>query len=116
MTRTRAPRRMTRAVLHGGTLVGGTCLAVGMALEMLGRPGTAGSLLDSGAIASGVVHLDPWAWSALGVWVVIATPIAALVTTALEFRAIGDRRAALATLTVVMLLGLSLLVGLARGG
>jgi len=105
---------MTRAVLHGGTLVGGGCLAVGMALEVLGRPGTAGSMIDPRAVASGIAGLGAWGWSSLGVWAVIATPVVALCTTALEFRLVGDRRAVLATTTVLAFLGVSLLVGLVR--
>jgi len=114
MTRARAPRRLTRGAFHVGTIVGGGCLAVAMGLEVLGRPSTPGSMLDPWLIGSGMVRLEPWAWSALGVWVVIVTPVASLVTTALEFRSIHDRRAVLATTGVLALLALSLVVGLAR--
>lgn len=114
MTRIRAPRRLSRGVLHAGTVVGGACLAMAMALEVLGRPGAAGSMLDPRSIASGMLALEPWGWSALGVWVVIATPVVALLTTALEFRSIHDRQAVLATTSVLALLALSLVVGLAR--
>jgi len=85
-----------------------------MGLEVLGRPSVTGSLLDPRSIASGIVRLEPWGWSALGVWVVILTPVVVLFTTALEFRVIGDRRAVLATTSVIALLALSLAVGLAR--
>ncbi len=114
MTRARAPRHLTQRVLHGGTLVGGVCLALGLALEVAGRPSVTGSLLDLPAIMSGVLRLDPWAWCALGVWVVIVTPVLALVTTALEFRGIGDRGAVVATTVVLALLAASLVVGMAR--
>ncbi|MBX3031695.1 MAG: DUF1634 domain-containing protein [Chloroflexi bacterium] len=122
MSRARAPRRVTRGVLHVGTLVGGACLLLALVLEVVGGPGvveasagTGSSLLDVPAIAASVVGLHPWGWSALGVWVVIATPGIALVATALEFRAIGDRWAVGATLATIALLVLSLGVGLVRG-
>ncbi len=113
--RTRASRRTTRAVFHAGTLAGGACLLLAMVLEMVGRPATTASLVDLRAIVSGVLTGDPWGWSALGVWIVIATPGVALATTALEFRAIADRWAVRATLGVLGLLALSLAVGLVRG-
>lgn len=116
MTRTRAPRRWTRAVLHAGTVVGGACLAAGMALEVVGRPGTAGSVLDPSLVASELTGLGAWGWSTLGVWVVIATPVAALGTTAFEYALIDDRRAVWATLGVLALLAVSLVVGLVRAG
>jgi uncharacterized membrane protein len=103
-------------VLHAGTFVGGACLLMGLVLEVLGRTGSTGSLLDVRSVVGGVAELDPWGWSALGVWVVIATPGVALVATASEYRSIGDRRAVAATLLVVALLVLSLAVGIARGG
>lgn len=115
MIRSRAPRRLTMRVLHVGTLVGGACLLVGLVLEVLGRPGTTGSLLDVRSVIAGAVALEPWGWSALGVWVVIATPGVALVTTAAEYRIIGDRRAVAATLVVIGMLLSSLVIGVARG-
>lgn len=120
MSRTRAPRRVTRGVLHVGTLLGGALLLVALVLEVMG-PGDAGvvvtgrSLVDVSAIMSGIAKLDPWAWSAVGVWVVIVTPGLALVTTAVEFRTIGDRWAVGATACTLALLVLSFVVGLVRG-
>ncbi|MEZ4595503.1 MAG: DUF1634 domain-containing protein [Chloroflexota bacterium] len=66
-----------------------------------GAPQHAGVDARPWIIGSGMVRLEPWAWSALGVWVVIVTPVASLVTTALEFRSIHDRRAVLATTGVL---------------
>jgi uncharacterized membrane protein len=95
-------------------------LLVALVLEVMGPRDAsvvaAGrSLVDVSAIASGVGALDPWGWSALGVWVVIVTPGLALVATAAEFRAIRDRWAVGATVCTLALLVLSFVVGLVRG-
>ena len=73
-------------------------------LELAGRPTDAGSLVDPAAITSGVLRLTSWGWASLGVWLIIATPAVALVTTATEYHAIGDRRAVWTTVAVLVVL------------
>ena len=115
MTRQRAPKRRTQLAYTSGGTLAAVCLVVAVVLELAGRPANAGSLVDPAAITSGVLRLTSWGWSALGVWIVIATPAIALATTATEYRAVGDRRATFTTVAVLMVLAVSLVVALVRG-
>ena len=102
MTRQRAPKRRTQLVYTAGGVFAGACLVVAVVLELAGRPADPGSFVDPAAITSGVVHLTSWGWASLGVWLIIATPAVALVMTATEYRAIGDRRALWTTVAVLV--------------
>lgn len=97
--------RATSAVLTGGSLSSAFCFMVAIALEILGRPTTAGTALDITAVIDSMTVPEPWGWATLGVVVVIVTPAAALVATVAEYR---GRREAWLALGVLGILAVSL--------
>ena len=92
-------------MLAVGTAVSVACFAIALVLEFLGRPEGAGSATDLGAVLRSAVALETWGWATLGTFAVIASPVAAIVATALEYRAAGDRRTALTAVGVLAILG-----------
>jgi uncharacterized membrane protein len=79
--------RLIGIVLRGGVMVSSACLAVGLLLSLLtGDGGVAGFLLNAGII------------------VLLATPLARVVVSTVQY--VGERDWAFATLTFVVLLEL----------
>jgi len=103
--------RATSATLTLGSLASAFCFLVAIVLEVLGRPTTAGSMVDVAAIARSLTAPEPWGWATLGVIVVIVTPAAGLIATLFEYR---GRREAWLALGVLGILAVSLGVALVR--
>lgn len=103
--------RGTSATLMVGTLVSATCFLVALGLEVMGRPAVTGDTLDFATVVDALLEPRPWGWATLGVICVIATPAAALVATALEYR---RRRESLLVAVVLGILALSLAIALVR--
>lgn len=108
----RAGTRGTRAVLAVGTAVSVVCFSVAIVLELLGHPDARGSATDLGAVFRSATALEPWGWATLGTFAVILSPAGAIVATAFEHAAIHDRRTALTSVAVLVVLGVSLVVSL----
>lgn len=111
-TRPVAGSRGTRAVLAIGTAASVACFAIALVLEFAGRPIGGGSATDLAAVARSTLALEAWGWATLGTFAVIAAPVAAIVATALEFLAIGDRRTAVTAGGVLVVLGTGLVLAL----
>ena len=102
-----APRRYTSAALTIGVMLAAVCFAVALAAEVVsGEPGS-GELTDFAAVLDGLLVLDPWSWAAVGVYIVVATPLLGLVVTAGEYASIGDRRAVGLAIAVIAVLAAS---------
>lgn len=104
--------RATRAVLAVGSAISVACFAIALVLEFLERPDGGGSATDPGAVLRSAIALEPWGWATLGTYAVIASPVAAIVATALEYARTGDRRTAWTAVGVLVVLGVSLAVSL----
>ena len=104
--------RATRAVLTVGTAISVGCFAIALGLEFAGRSTASGSATDLGAVGRSVLALEPWGWATLGTFGVIASPIAAIAATAVEYLRAGDRRTAWTAVGVLVVLALSLVVAL----
>ena len=111
--RPEASSRWTQRSLVVGSTVSAACFLVAIVLELLGRPDVPASF-DPATVVSSVLGLRPSGWAALGAVAVILTPALSLAATAFEYRASRDRRTLLAALAVLVILGASLAVGLAR--
>lgn len=103
--------RATSTALTAGSLVSAFCFLVAIVLEVLGRPTTAGSMVDVAAVTRSLTAPEPWGWATLGVVVVIVTPAAGLIATLFEYR---GRREAWLALGVLGILAVSLGVALVR--
>ena len=106
--------RATRRTLTGGALISGGCFTVAIILELLGGTRGAGQLTDVPGIVASVSRLEAWGWSSLGVLVIIATPVVALVATGIEYAVAHERRSAWTAVAVLCVLAISLVVALAR--
>lgn len=106
-----AGTRATSAALTIGSLVSAGCFLVAIALEVLGRPATAGDMLDMRAVIRSITAPEPWGWATLGVVIVIVTPAVGLLATVLEYR---GRREAWLALGVLGILAVSLGVAFLR--
>jgi energy-converting hydrogenase Eha subunit A len=74
----------------------------------------AGAETDPGAVVRAVTGLQPWGWATIGAFALVPTPAVALITTALEYRMVGDTRTVAAALSVLGVLAAGLLVALTR--
>jgi uncharacterized membrane protein len=109
-----APGAYTSATLTGGVIAAAVCFAIALLAELAGFALGDGAMTDLGAIVGGLLSLQPWAWAAVGAYVIVATPIVALLVTAAEYRSVGDRRAVLLAVAVLAVLGLSAVVAILR--
>ena len=80
----RAGTHATVTVLRMGTLLGAALLLGGVLLDAV-RGGGGGPAIDPTTIPAGLVALKPGAWVSAGALVLLLTPPAGLVATALEF-------------------------------
>ena len=104
----------TARVLTLGTLVSAACFMVGLALNLLAREQVSDQERGVEDVVRSALAIEPWGWSMLGVIVLLATPVAGLLATALELRRLQPRGALLA-LAVIGLLALAVLAALAAG-
>lgn len=109
-----APRRHTSATLSAGVAVAAIAFAVALLSEVAGTDAGSGEMTDLAAVLEGLLALSPWAWSSVGVYVVVLTPVAGLVVTAWEFASVGDRRTVTLALAVIGVLVVSAVVSLLR--
>ncbi len=109
-----AERRYTSATLTGGVLVAAVFFAVAIGLEVVGRAPGSGEMTDLAAVLEGLTALTPWAWAAVGAYVVVATPVAGLLVTAWEYRRSADRRTLLLAAAVLAVLAASFVVAILR--
>jgi uncharacterized membrane protein len=93
-------------VLTVGVALGAAGFLVAVAGQVLGARAHPGALTDLGAVADGLASLDPWAWATLGTFIVVLTPVAGLVATAIEYAVAEDR----GTLTLALVV-LAILIG-----
>ena len=108
----RPPHFWTRAVLSGGTLGAGACLAVGLLLSLADPARVDASPHELDRLLAGLLEPTGWAWSMLGSLLLLATPAAGLIATAAELRR-AQPLAALLALVVLAVLALALLIALA---
>ncbi len=104
--------RATRLSLAVGTTLSVVCFGVALALAFAGRPEGGGPMADLGAVIASAAALESWGWATLGTYAVIASPVAAIATTALEHARVHDRRTAWTAAAVLGILGASLAISL----
>jgi uncharacterized membrane protein len=109
-----APRRYTSAVLTTGVASAGVVFAVALVLELLGAQPGSGQMTDVGAVLEGLSALTPWAWAALGAYLVVATPAVGLLVTAWEYWSVDDRRTVWLAVAVFAVLATSAVVAILR--
>jgi len=122
LVRREAGRRLTSVVLTGGVVAAAACFVAAILVEAL--DGTAGVAAVDGAGAPGMTDLravldgllapSAWAWAALGCYLLVLTPVAGLMATAIEYYAVGDRRTVLLAAAVMAVLVLSVVVAVLR--
>jgi hypothetical protein len=106
--------RWTARVLSYGTLLSAACFLVGLLLSISARDAAGDEGQGLEAVLRSVMSLQPWGWSMLGVLVLLSTPVAGLVSTAVELRSLQPRGALLA-LAVIGLLGLAVIAAVVAG-
>jgi uncharacterized membrane protein len=94
----------TSKVLVGGTLLSVACLVIGLVLTVAGADVESEDPRRLDLVWRAVLEFEAWGWSMLGVLVLLATPAAALVASAVELRRMQPRTA------IVALIVLSILV------
>ena len=105
------PSAWTRAAYLAGTLGAAACLGAGIGLRLLGASVDEVAPFDVAGIVGSVAGLRPTGWATLGVWLLLATPVAGLCATALEARR-ADRWVGAAALAVLAVLAMSLVIAL----
>ena len=108
------PGRHTSAALTAGVAVAAVSFAVALLSEVAGAEAGGGEMTDLAAVLEGLPALSPWAWSSVGVYAVVLTPVVGLVVTAWEFASVGDRRTVVLALAVIGVLVVSAIVSLLR--
>lgn len=91
------------------------CFVVALGAEVVGVEQNAGDMTDIAAVVEGVAAFSPWAWAAVGTYVVVLTPALGLLVTAWEYAAVSDRRTVLLAIVVLAVLGVSAAVSILRG-
>lgn len=109
-----APRRYTSVVLTTGVVLAGVLFAVALGLELLGVQPGSGEMTDVVAVLEGLIALTPWAWAALGAYVVVATPVVGLLATAWEYWSVDDRGTVWLAAVVIAVLATSAVVAILR--
>lgn len=113
-TRTTAPRHLTSATLTTGVTLAAACFAIAIVAELAGFELGSGEMTDPGAIVMGLTNLTPWAWAALGAYVIVVTPVLGLLTTAWEYASVSDRRTMWLALIVLVILSASAIIAILR--
>jgi uncharacterized membrane protein len=108
-------------ILRGGVVLSATVILTGMLLLLLHPAGISGSGMSLGTfphtlgqVWSGLLALRPQAVIALGLLLLIATPVITVTTSAVAFAVERDRRFMIIALIVLAILIASLLIG--KGG
>jgi hypothetical protein len=94
----------TGRVLVGGTLLSVACLVVGLLLTVVGGDVTSEDPRRLELVLRSVLEFHPWGWSMLGVLILLATPAAGLLSSALELRASQPRTALVALIVLAVLI------------
>jgi hypothetical protein len=76
----------TSRVLLAGTWLSVACFVLGFLLTLLGGAAQDRDPRDLALVLQALLALEPWGWSMLGVLVLLATPGAGLLATAVETR------------------------------
>jgi uncharacterized membrane protein len=94
----------TSRVLVGGTLLSVACLVVGLLLTVARGDVASEDPRRLELVLRAVLDLHPWGWSMLGVLILLATPAAALASSAIELRASQPRSALVALIVLAILI------------
>ncbi len=103
----------TSRLLVGGTLLSVACLLVGLLLTLAGAGGEMSDPRRLDLVLEAALALEPWGWSMLGVLVLLMTPAAGLLASAVELRR-DQPRTALVALVVLAVLVSAAAAALAR--
>jgi hypothetical protein len=98
-----ARRGWTGLTFTIGTTAAAACLAVGLLLHVLAPAAAGDPPPDVGQLIQGLVRLHSWAWTQLGVLLLLLTPPLGLLTTFLELRATDPRVAPVALVVIGVL-------------
>ena len=100
------------AVLRWGSYISAALMLVGVALVFVDSsvPIQVGPAMPLASLAEQLSYLNPYAIMQLGVLLLLLTPLARLVVTALSFWLEGEPRYALVSLTVLAIILVSLLL------
>lgn len=93
----------TSRVLVGGTLLSVACLVVGLLLTVLGGETASEDPRQLELVLRSALEFHPWGWSMLGVLILLATPAAALLSSAIELWSSQPRIALVALLVLAIL-------------
>lgn len=102
---------LTTAAVLGTLLVSVAAFAVGAALA-LSAGTTTTQVVPLGELPAGLVALDPAAWLGLGVIALLLTPMVRLGGMLRDFLRAGQRMPALSASVVLIMLGVSIVLGL----
>jgi len=102
------PVRATSAVLLGGTLLSVAFLVLGFGLSLGAGEAQSAEPRALAEVLRSALALEPWGLSMMGVLVLLGTPAAGLLSTAIETRRRQPVTAALALLVLAILLAAAL--------
>ncbi len=112
MPRPVALRHRVHLVLQAGVVLSGLLLAVGLAVVLVGPDDVSGTLPASiSAAARGALRGDGLSLVAVGLLVLMATPVARVAILAMSWFQEGDRRYAAIALAVLAILAVSVALG-----
>lgn len=103
--------RTVQRVLQAGLAVSFALMAAGLVLAAARDERLAAHVVPPGELASGIASLDSAAFVSLGLMVLIATPFVRVAGSLVAFARLRDRRYALVTAAVLLVMGVSVLIG-----
>lgn len=117
MTAIRDLDRIIARLLIGGTYLSVALLGLGVALMVAQgiSPLAAAPTFDPAAIPAQVAALQPVGFLWLGLMVAIATPLARVVASLIGYVAGGERRMALISVAILVVIAVGVAIGLAAG-
>ena len=106
--------RIARAALITGFAVAVSLVAIAVALVIITGDPIAGSTMDVGELPAAVANGDPSAVAEMAILSVVLTPIVTTLCLIAGFLRIGDRRYAMVSVLVLIVLSASMVVALIR--
>jgi uncharacterized membrane protein len=115
MTVRRDLDRTVARLLTGGTYLSVGLLAIGVVLMAITgiSPLDDAPAFDPGRIPAEILALQPVGFLWLGLLVIVATPIGRVVVSLIGYLATGERRMALVSVAILVVIGVGVILGVA---